>query len=265
MGEFAAAAAGLFSVGHCQPLFCPGSGMCFGPENVVCKPIRKQERICRAKAVLKSKKTMQQREPLNFYFRYTFDAPLNESPAASFDQYLEDEHRVFKAIFPDTAKTQTKEEEWRIHMPAMQVLFLSVYLALYVKLRCKSMGKDYPPHVPHHISKILELDVTRWEIRGIAGYDPSDINLSVKGTIFSDRQGTQSWLRNIFDINLSFIVPPLLAWVPDNTMQSITESLVKTVMANLKSNAMLLAVADYEKFKKEKLKTAVNSKKLRGS
>ncbi|RXH89582.1 hypothetical protein DVH24_031939 [Malus domestica] len=109
MGEFAAAAAGLFSVGHCQPLFCPGSGMCFGPENVVCKPIRKQERICRAKAVLKSKKTMQQREPLNFYFRYTFDAPLNESPAASFDQYLEDEHRVFKAIFPDTAKTQTKE------------------------------------------------------------------------------------------------------------------------------------------------------------
>ncbi|KAM1665935.1 hypothetical protein EV2_046259 [Malus domestica] len=70
MGEFAAAA-GLFSVGHCQPLFFPGSGMCFGPENIVCKPIRKQERICRAKAVLKSKKTMQHREPLNFYFRYT--------------------------------------------------------------------------------------------------------------------------------------------------------------------------------------------------
>nr|XP_028963658.1 uncharacterized protein LOC103442380 isoform X1 [Malus domestica] len=248
MGEFAAAA-GLFSVGHCQPLFFPGSGMCFGPENIVCKPIRKQESICRAKAVLKSKKTMQHREPLNFYFRYTFDAPLNESPAvlysslslslslslsnkrtithrskllhnlqASFDQYLDDKHRVFKAIFLDTAKTQTKEEEWRIHMPAMQVLFLSVYLALYVKLRCKSMGKDYPPHVPHHISKILELDVTRWEIRGIAGYDPSGVNLSVKGIIFSDRQGTQSWFRNIFDINLSFIVPPLFAWVPDNVM-----------------------------------------------
>ncbi|XP_048433606.1 uncharacterized protein LOC125474214 [Pyrus x bretschneideri] len=252
MGEFAAAAAGLFYVGHCQPSFCPGRGMCFGPENVKGKPIKKQGRIFRAEAVLKLKKTKQHREPLTFYFRYTFDAPLNESPAASFDQYLDDEHRVIKAIFPDTAKTQANEEEWRIHMPAMQVLFLSVYLALYVKLRCKSMGKDYPPHVPHHISKILELDIV-----SIAGYDPSDINLNIKGTIFSDRQGTQRWPRNIFDINLSFIVPPLLAWVPDNAMRSITESLIKTVMADLKSNAILLAVADYEKFKKEKLKTAV--------
>ncbi|KAM2587163.1 hypothetical protein TB1_044375 [Malus domestica] len=264
MGELAADA-GLFSVGHCQPSFCPGRGMCFGPQNVKGKPIKKQERIFRAEAMLKLKKTKQHREPLTFYFRYTFGAPLSESPAASFDQYLDDEHRVVKAIFPDTAKTQTNKEEWRIYMPAMQVLFLSVYLALYVKLRGKSMGKDYPPHVPHHISKILELDITRWEIRGIAGYDPSDINLNIKGIIFSDRQGTQSWLKNIFDINLSFIVPPLLTWVPDNVMRSITESLVKTVMADLKSNAMLLAITDYEKFKKEKLETAVNSKKLRGS
>ncbi|KAM1887728.1 hypothetical protein ACFX13_045936 [Malus domestica] len=264
MGEFAAAA-DLYSVGHCQPSFCPGRGMCFRTENVKGKPIKKQERIFRAEAVLKLKKTKQHREPLTFYFRYTFDAPLNESPAASVDQYLDDEHSVINVIFPDTAKTQTNKEEWRIHMPAMQVLFLSVYLALYVKLRCKSMGKDYPPHVPHHISKILELDITIGEIRGIAGYDSCDVNLNIKGTIFSDRQGTQSWLRNIFDVNLSFIIPPLLAWVPDNVMRNITESLVKTMMADRKSNALLLAVADYEKFKKEKLKTAVNSKKLRGS
>ncbi|XP_048433506.1 uncharacterized protein LOC125474112 isoform X2 [Pyrus x bretschneideri] len=214
MGEFAAAGGGLFSVGHCQPSFCPGRGMCFGPENVKGKPIKKQERIFRDEAVLKSKKTKQHREPLTFYFRYTFDAPLNESPAASFDQYLDDEHRVINVIFPDTAKTQTN----------------------------KTIG----------------------EIRGIAGYDSSDFNLSIKGTIFSDRQGTQSWLKNIFDINLSFIVPPLLAWVPNNVMRNITESLGNTMMADRKSNALLLAVADYEKFKKEKLKTAVNSKKLRG-
>ncbi|XP_050104218.1 uncharacterized protein LOC126583748 isoform X2 [Malus sylvestris] len=214
MGELAADA-GLFSVGHCQPSFCPGRGMCFGPQNVKGKPIKKQERIFRAEAMLKLKKTKQHREPLTFYFRYTFGASLSESPAASFDQYLDDEHRVVKAIFPDTAKTQTNK--------------------------------------------------TRWEIRGIAGYDPSDVNLSIKGIIFSDRQGTQSWLKNIFDINLSFIVPPLLTWVSDNVMRSITESLVKTVMADLKSNVMLLAIADYEKFKKEKLETAVNSKKLRGS
>ncbi|KAB2613821.1 hypothetical protein D8674_036137 [Pyrus ussuriensis x Pyrus communis] len=257
MGEFAAAGA-LLSVGHCQPSFCPGRGMCFGPENVKGKPIKNQERIFRAEAVLKSKKTKQHREPLTFYFRYTFDAPLNESPATMMADRKSNALLLAVADYEKLKKEKLKTaEEWRIHMPAMQVLFLSVYLALYVKLRCKSMGKDYPPHVPHHISKIIELDIARWEIRGIAGYDPSDINLNVTGTIFADRQGTQSWLRNIFDINLSFIVPPLLAWVPDNAMRSITESLVKTVMTDLKSNAILLAVVDYEKFKKEKLKTAV--------
>lgn len=51
------------------------------------------------------------------------------------------------------------QEEWRIQMPAMQVLFLSIYLILYVKLRMKSMGKDYPSHVPQDISKVLEIDI----------------------------------------------------------------------------------------------------------
>ncbi|TQD82628.1 hypothetical protein C1H46_031826 [Malus baccata] len=148
-----------------------------GLENLKGKPIRKQERICHAEAVLKSKKT-KHREPLTFYFRYTID------------------------------------EEWRIHMPAMQVLFLSVYLALYVKLRCKSMREDHPPHID-----------------------------------------TQSWLQNTFDINLSFIISPLLAWVPDNVMQNITESLVATVMDDVKLDAVLLA--DYDKFKTEKLNIEV--------
>ncbi|KAB2610281.1 hypothetical protein D8674_018313 [Pyrus ussuriensis x Pyrus communis] len=193
--------------------------MRFRLENLKGKPIRKQERICHAEAVLKSKKTKHR------------VSPFNESPAV--------EHRVFKAVFPDIAKTQINEvpsrhcllfyflEEWRIHMPAMQVLFLSVYLALYVKLRCKYMREDYPPHhVPHHISKILELDILS-----------SSFHLSFY----------------TFDINLSFIVSPLFAWVPDNVMQSITESLVATVMDDVKLDAVLLA--DYDKFKTEKLKT----------
>ncbi|RXH69289.1 hypothetical protein DVH24_037073 [Malus domestica] len=54
--------------------------MRFRLENLKGKPIRKQERICHAEAVLKSKKT-KHREPLTFYFRYTIDAPFNESPA----------------------------------------------------------------------------------------------------------------------------------------------------------------------------------------
>lgn len=51
------------------------------------------------------------------------------------------------------------QEDWRMKMPAMQVLFLTIYLILYVKLRMKSMGKDYPSHVPQDISKVLEIDI----------------------------------------------------------------------------------------------------------
>ena len=51
------------------------------------------------------------------------------------------------------------QKEWRIQIPTMNVLFLSIYFAMYIKLRTKSMGKDYPSHVPHHISKIIELEI----------------------------------------------------------------------------------------------------------
>ncbi|KAL6287831.1 hypothetical protein ACE6H2_012221 [Prunus campanulata] len=252
MGEVAAA--GLFSVWHCQPLFCPRRGMRAGAENLKGKLMKKQDRLCHVKALF-NPSPPKKKEPLTFYFRHTIDAPLYESPRASFYQYLEDEKRVFKAIFQDEEKTQLNAEEWRIQMPAMQVLFLSIYLILYVKLRMKSMGKDYPSHVPQDISKVLEIDITRWELLGPSDYEPRDFSLSIKGTIYSERQGAQSWLRNIFDINISVIVSPLLAWVPDDVMRNITKTLVKTTMDDVKINARLLA--DYDKFKTEKLKNVV--------
>ncbi|KAM1411027.1 hypothetical protein COP1_023764 [Malus domestica] len=157
--------------------------MRFRLENLKGKPIRKQERICHAEAVLKSKKT-KHREPLIFYFRYTIDAPFNESPAAS---------------------------SWRTNTG-----FLKRKSGEFTCRPCKSC------------SCLSTLHYT---------------------------SNTQSWLQNTFDINLSFIVSPLLAWVPDNVMRSITESLVATVMDDVKLDAVLLA--DYDKFKTEKLKTEV--------
>lgn len=49
------------------------------------------------------------------------------------------------------------QEEWRINMPPIQCLFLNVQPTADVKLIFKSNGEDYPPNIPHHISKILEL------------------------------------------------------------------------------------------------------------
>jgi hypothetical protein len=42
-------------------------------------------------------------------------------------------------------------------MPPIQCIFFSVQPTADVRLRFKSNGEEYPPHVPHHISKILEL------------------------------------------------------------------------------------------------------------
>jgi len=49
------------------------------------------------------------------------------------------------------------QEEWRINMPTIQCLFLSVKPVADVRLTFKSKGEDYPPHIPHHITKVLEL------------------------------------------------------------------------------------------------------------
>lgn len=42
-------------------------------------------------------------------------------------------------------------------MPTIQCLFLSVKPVADVRLTFKSKGEDYPPHIPHHVTKVLEL------------------------------------------------------------------------------------------------------------
>ncbi|KAM5581342.1 hypothetical protein ABKV19_010523 [Rosa sericea] len=239
-------------VALCQPLFILGTSLPFRPEKLKVK-LKKGRRRHYAKAVLNS----DHKKPLTVNLSSTIDAPLYESPEVSFDQYLEDEQRVVKALFPDMEDQKISKEEWRIQMPTMQVLFLSIYFAMYIKLRFKSMGKDYPPHVPHRIPKITELEITRWELGGIPEeYQPRDLSLSLKGTIYPDRkQGTKSRLRGQFDINMSFIVSPLLGWIPHTVVQSLAEALVKKAMADSTSNSRL--VEDYDEFKTEKLKNVV--------
>nr|XP_004306128.2 PREDICTED: uncharacterized protein LOC101292624 [Fragaria vesca subsp. vesca] len=243
------------AVTSCQPLFVLGSGMRFRPEKLKVK-LKKDNRCHYAKAVLNSKQQPKKdhKKPLTVNLSTTIDAHLYESPEVSFDQYMEDQQRVVKAIFPGIKDQQLKKKEWRIQMPTMQFLFLSIYFAFYIKLRYKSVGKDYPPHVPHHIPKIIELELTRWELGGISEeYLPRDLSVSLKGTIYPDReQGTQSRLRSHFDMNLSFIPSPLLGWLPQSVMQGLIEALVKKAMVDSTSNARLLE--DYNEFKAEKLK-----------
>lgn len=185
--------------------------------------------------------------------RISTDIPLYEVPGASFDRYLEDKPRVFKAIFPDKRRSQQlNEEEWRIHMLPIQFLFLTVLPVIDMRLQCKSQGIGYPPGVPTDVSKVLELDIIRWELQGLDDMlKPSQFSLGVKGALYPDRRGLRSRLKGQLQLSISFVLPPVLALVPEHVRQDVAESVLKTLVENMKTKVNGSLLADYSEFKRE--------------
>ncbi|PSS30468.1 Protein of unknown function DUF1997 protein [Actinidia chinensis var. chinensis] len=194
-------------------------------------------------------------KPATYSYRITTDIPLDESPRASFDQYLEDKPRVFKAIFPDKRRSnRLNEEEWRIQMLPIQFLFLTVWPVIDMKLKCKSQGLDYPPQIPQHITKLVELDIIRWELQGLDDLlKPSEFTLGVKGTMYPERRGTQSRLKGQLQMSISFVLPPVLALVPEDVRREVAQSVLKRLVENMKHKVNGSLLADYSEFKREKL------------
>ncbi|CAK8533473.1 unnamed protein product [Lathyrus sativus] len=199
--------------------------------------------------VIRSEKTS------SFNYRTTVNVPLNELPGASFDQYMDDKVRVFRAVFPDKGKTkQLNEEEWRVKMPPIQCLFLNVEPTADVRLRFKSNGEDYPPHIPNHITKVLELHFMRWELRGLNSFynDPYHFSLDVRGSIYPERRGKRSWLKNQMEMKISFIVSPAMIFVPEHVLQDALEMVFQTMWNEMKKEFHGKLLADYNSFKKYK-------------
>lgn len=51
------------------------------------------------------------------------------------------------------------QEEWRIQMLPLQILFLTAWPVIDMRVRCKSQGIGYPPGIPQDITKVVELDI----------------------------------------------------------------------------------------------------------
>ncbi|MCD7469322.1 hypothetical protein HAX54_008259 [Datura stramonium] len=186
--------------------------------------------------------------------RITTDIPLYEIPGASFDGYLENKPRVFKAIFPDKRRSQQlNQEEWRIHMLPIEFLLITVWPVIDMRLRCKSKGIEYPPGVPPNVSKVLELDIIRWELQGLDDVlKPSDFSLGVKGSLYPDRDGARSRLKGQLQMSISFVLPPVLALVPEAVRRDVAESVLMTLLQNMKSKVNGSLLSDYAEFKREK-------------
>ncbi|KAK4798158.1 hypothetical protein SAY86_030484 [Trapa natans] len=186
-------------------------------------------------------------KPSTYTYRIATDIPLCEAPGASFDLYLEDKPRVFKAMFPHKRSQRLNEEEWRIRMLPIQLLFFTVWPQIDMRLRLRSKGKDYPPGVPPDISRVLELDIVRWELQGLENVlKPSHFSLGVRGTMYPARSEMETRLIGHLEMTISLILPPAL--VPEGVLQGLAESLLK----NMKQKVNSSLLADYSKFKREK-------------
>ncbi|XP_043725506.1 uncharacterized protein LOC122672066 [Telopea speciosissima] len=194
--------------------------------------------------------------PSTFSSRITTDIPLYESQGASFDQYLTDRPRVFQAIFPDKRRSQRlNAEEWRIQMLPINFLFLTVWPVIDMRLRCKSSGEDYPTGTPSHVTRVLELDVTRWKLQGLDNVlEPSQFKLEVRGALYPDRQGMRTRLKGQLEMEISFVLPTVLALVPEDSLKGIGESVLKRLVENMKHRVNGRLLSDYSEFKREKPK-----------
>ncbi|KAK4367566.1 hypothetical protein RND71_011358 [Anisodus tanguticus] len=164
------------------------------------------------------------------------DMPLFESPQASFDKYMEDKPRVFKAIFPENRGTQRlNEEEWRIRMEPIAFLFLTAWPVVNMRLRCKTKGKEYPSGVPTHTSMVLELKITKLDLEGVTEgrNKPSEFRLSMEGVLYPDRKGARSKIKGHFHMSLSFTPPPMLALIPPHVHRDVTQSVMKNMAESM--------------------------------
>jgi len=66
---------------------------------------------------------------------------------------------------------------------------------------------------------------TRWELQGLSALynDPYQINLDVRGTIYPERTGKHSWLKNQMEMEIAFCVSPATAFIPESVLQNAIE------------------------------------------
>ncbi|PHT55219.1 hypothetical protein CQW23_03705 [Capsicum baccatum] len=137
-------------------------------------------------------------------------------------------------------------------MLPIEFLLITVWPVIDMRLRCKSKGIDYPPGIPPDVSKVLELDIIRWELQGLDDVmKPSQFSLGVKGSLYPDRNGPRSRLKGQLQMSISFVLPPVLALVPEAVRRDVTESVLRRLLQNMKSKVNGSLLSDYAEFKRE--------------
>ncbi|WZZ53432.1 hypothetical protein YC2023_053539 [Brassica napus] len=158
-------------------------------------------------------------KPSKYSSKFSTDVQLHESPQALFDEYLEDKSRVFKAMFPD------KPKSYRLNEVANMCSFLCKWECLRMK----------------------------WELQGLGQVmEQSDFTLGVQGALYPDRGGRHTRLKGRLEMNISFVLPPVLAFVPEDVKRSVANAILTGLVDSMKHKVIESMLADYNRFKNER-------------
>ncbi|XP_062189106.1 uncharacterized protein LOC133892385 isoform X2 [Phragmites australis] len=218
------------------------AGVASGPKAWTGKPPPPRRAVRTRAGAAEARPSSSSPDAVTYAASISTDMPLYEPPGISFDEYLQDPARVFRAMFPDESRSQRLSDgEWRIQMLPLQFLLLTVRPVVVMQLR--------------HRGGVLELRVTEWELRGLdSGYMPSSFDLGVRGSLYADRSSGRraSRMRGHLDIAITCVLAPPLRLVPEGALRGVAESVLSRLAEKMKRDVDGGIVADFQRFRREK-------------
>ncbi|KAK7381295.1 hypothetical protein VNO78_33871 [Psophocarpus tetragonolobus] len=107
-------------------------------------------------------------------------------------------------------------------------------------------------------STSLQLNQTRVEFPDMnVDYIPQDFNINERGALYMERQGRHKWMKNQLDINVNLAFSPLLAWVLEEVLQNIFQSVLRNYVEDANKGYVVRLLADHSSFKRNKPKKLV--------
>ena len=65
----------------------------------------------------------------------------------------------------------------------------------------------------------------KWELQGLGQVmERSDFTLGVQGALYPDRGGRHTRLKGRLEMNISFVLPSVLAFVPEDVKRSVANA-----------------------------------------
>ncbi|CAJ2665706.1 unnamed protein product [Trifolium pratense] len=110
----------------------------------------------------------------------------------------------------------------------------------------------------HDQTKTKQLNEIKWELKGLNTLDNDpyhfSLDLDVKGTIYPERSGKHTLLKNQIEMKISFILSPEMGFIPEDVLQTAFEMVFKTMSNEMKQDFNGRLLADYNSFKRYKSK-----------